>query len=619
MFLPIRLTTHQLAILGLIASLALPVHAFQPDLATLLEDLQQQVRQPSKTEIESQYQTLRTECRRTIENLSQHAVGYALSLDLQLPTLETELSQPAVNLEVLQRYETRLQRIVPGKDQIALDRLRKAIGDYRRAAASTEDSLRAAEQGLSKLKELVPQIETRSFTYTEELEIRDIYRSLHHTILPPLDLAKLQQALAYPNAQTRVRKSTIEKQNPFTFDVPVKLGECNNNTQIAATGSVKIHLHATFPNHPTAIPIMMHVTGDGQISATADRTPAHIIAAINANASGTQPLEIGAKEIGLASPNVKVDLNSQLQNVRLDGHLNRVRLLRNLLSRVAQQELAKQDRVLSQQIEDRAIEQAKEQGYSLAHKINGLLNRGLWNRLESLNFSPTVKLSVDSQFIHNQAMYAYPNQLGALKSPQVIPAEIEQHLDVVTAIHESTVNNVMGLLQGTSIDDATVRGIWQVQLKLTRSNWDLPTLAHIPSKISFSGERPIQFQWVNHTCEINLPFASGRLEDQRDDLPPCDVRLRYRLGSDQSGFIIQRDPIEISSQLSEDTLAQWTELINRFFPESLHPIPQYRSSILKEYLSLRYLNAEAGWLTIGIASLKSPSELLSVPQTESKP
>jgi hypothetical protein len=536
-----------------------------------------------------------------------------------LPALEIELQKPEVDFELLQTYEKRLQRIVPGDDQLALDSLRRALGNYRRAAISTEASLQAAHLSLSKIQELAPKIDSRSLTSIEELEIRDSYSRLHQSILSPVDLAILQQVLAYPNAQTRVRKSTLEKQSHIVFDVPVKLDKCQDKTQISATGSVKVQLHASFPNHPTAIPIIMDVAGDGLISAKADRSPAHIAAAITAAATGTQPLELGAKEISLATPDVTAQLNSQLQSARLDGHLNRIRLLRILLSRVAQQELAKQDRVLSQQIEEQATKQAQEEGYALAHKLNSLLNRGLWNRLESLNFSPTVRLSVDSHFIHNRAMYAFPNQLGALSAPTIIPAEIEQRLDVITSIHESTINNVMGLLQGTSIDEATVRGMWQVQLKMTRSEWDLPAVARIPSRISFSTGKPVQLQWVNHAAEINLPLENGRLGDQLDELPACEVRIRYRLGNDQNGFLIHRDPIEFSSNLSDHSQQQWTELINRFFPESLHPIPRYRSSILKEYLSLGYLNAEAGWLTIGIESLKSPGELLTVPRTEGKP
>ena len=86
--------------------------------------------------------------------------------------------------------------------------------------------------------------------------------------------------------------------------------------------------------------------------------------------------------------------------------------------------------------------------------------------MAALDFTPEVRLANDALGLRSDTWYAGADQLGAVTPRPEIPAADLARLDIVTWAHESAVNNSLAALGGLRLDEATVRGLWQVQCKL---------------------------------------------------------------------------------------------------------------------------------------------------------
>jgi hypothetical protein len=184
--------------------------------------------------------------------------------------------------------------------------------------------------------------------------------------------------------------------------------------------------------------------------------------------------------------------------------------------------------------------------------------------------------------------------------------DLERKLDWIAMVHESAISNILESLRGKTLDEATIRGVWQVQLKLTDEPWELPTVAHIPSSVTLDSATASAFHFGDHTAEFVLRFADGKLDDGSPIGAPCTATVRYRLNASSTGIEIVRDEIELAGNLTSSQRQAWTELLVRFLPESVSPIPRFRPSLWQQYVSLEHLQAREGWLAAGLAFHTEP-------------
>jgi hypothetical protein len=547
-----------------------------------------------------------------MDRLSRTAIGYALSLDLKLPELLQILASPTPDRRLLTDYEKRLRRIIPGPDQVLVDELRERIEELRRMLASTERLLIEARESLDRFSDLAKQNQSQ-LASTDREELCKSFEKLHNANLSPQILEPIQRTVSHPNVLFRLRKQVAERESHVSFHIPVHSDTCSDQTRVTADGSLLFELGAGFPENAGVIPVVLNVSGSGDIRAVVSRSKASISANIHVDGAGSQPLDLTQRGVDRKEPHVHARLKSQLQSVRLDGLLNKSHILRRLLSRIAQTKLAEQDAALSSQIETKAAEKASEEGLKLANKVNALLNNNVWSRLESVEFAPHVWLSSDPMYLHSRSLYALPEQLGSLTPPPALQPDLERKLDWIAMVHESAVSNVLESLRGKTLDEATIRGVWQVQLKLTDEPWELPTVAHIPSSVTFDSTTSSAFHFGDHTAAFVLRFADGKLGDGSTIGAPCTATVRYRLHASPNRIEILRDEIELAGDLNNSQRQAWTELLVRFLPESVSPIPRFRPSLWKQYVSLEHLQAREGWLSVGLAfhteSRSTPIEL----------
>lgn len=584
-------------LLGWICPAAL---GYQVNLDALVKDSKRQLQPTNPQVFEAKRIQAQQLCRSTVDRLSQNAVGYVLSLDLELPQLVDLLNSPAPDPQILETYERKLRRVVSGPDQLLIDDLRERIGEVRRLSAATDESVKDARQALDHLATLRSPTESRLITGEEDKRIRQSFETLQDSNLSPTLLASLQRTLSHPNVIIRVRKEAAKRESIVPFSIPVNADTCRDRTRVVASGTLHFETSACFPENWSSIPILAEVSGGGDIRADVSRSSSRISAIIHATGIGTQSLTLTPRAVERSEPEVRVRLSSQLQSIQLAGLLGRSHLARGVVSRIAQRKLAEQDPTLARQIEDKAGDKASEEGLKLANKVNSMLTSNFWSRLESIDFAPSVELASDLVYMRSSSLYALPEQLGALTLPTRLNHDLERRLEWCTFVHESAVNNLLTSLRGKTLDEATLRGVWQVQLKLTRDAWELPKVSHIPSTITFDSAKASELHFTDHTAELIVHLADGRISDRPPIGASCTARVRYRLNSSQAGIQIVRDEIEFTGAGTPDQQQAWSELIPLFLPDSVSPIPRFRPSLWNQYVSLEHVESQAGWLTLGL-------------------
>lgn len=583
-------------------------YAYQTNVNDLLTNLESQLRTYSSSEKDALRQKTLAACSNTIENLKTSAVGYALTIDLELTSLELLLQNPEIDVAKLRNFEERLRLITPGQHQAALNQLQAQVSECRRIFATNAETLAKAHVGIATLRSKVNE---KFRSQGDPMEISAAFASLYTVAIDPHTLRKLQAAISIPNVQTQYRTRSLEKLGQRTFQFPIQTVTCTDQTTIQTEGTVAVSISPRFSSSNQSIPLSIRVEGRGDLNATATRSPARVTANLTAVARGIQPIELHPFSIDRQSPSVDVRVTSQLNAVQLEGHLGRSRLVRNIVGRVIERKLTQQEPQLSSKLEQAISQRANEEGEKLAYKINRLLSQSIWARLESVCFSPEISLSSTSTYLTSQSLYAYPDQLGALTPPPEVPSQLSDQLDWTTHTHESTINNICSKLRSFNLDEATMRGIWQVQLKLTNETWDTPKSATIPAVIAFQAVAPIRIEFREHHLKFILALQTAKLDSTSNSFPPITTTFTYSLANGPKQFQIVRSAFSLPTNLSTSDELAWREVLTKFFPDTLEPIPKFRPSMWENFVSLRYLKAENGWLSVGLSNLPSANQSIT--------
>lgn len=511
--------------------------------------------------------------------------------------LDSLLRSHVQDPQVLNGFEEQLRILTPGPDQASIDQLQVHLNAYRRVLTTDTRAISNARAAIATLR--AAKVGTISEP-ADPTRIRQAFVTLNSIAVDPVSLRALQISISTPNVQTQFRTSVVEALGKKSFPIPIQTSTCEDRTNIETDGTVLVSLTPTFPQASQSIPLLMQVDSQGKLTATARRPPVQIMVNLSASATGYQPIDLHPRSINRQSPALEVDIHSKLQNVQLDGHLGRSRLLKNLLGRAIERELKSQEPYLSQKLEQEILKKAEDEGEKLAFKVNRLLTQSIWARLESIRFAPEVSLSSNTDYLISQSLYAYPDQLGSLTTPPNVPVHLDKQLDWTIHTHESAINNVLSKIGEFRLDEATIRGIWQVQLKLTTPQWETPQVASVPSTIQFAKKDPLSIEFRNHQLDILLNMQSATLGSDQSVSTPLSTKISYSLETQDSGFRIIRAPVAFSQEIPPADINTWQQILTRFFPDALTPIPRFRPSMWENFVALRYLHSADGWLSVGL-------------------
>lgn len=538
--------------------------------------------------------------------LAEHAFGVVLSKELLLDELAQELKLESPNADKLRQIEGSLRRILPGHVQKTVDELRNRIRLLSRQISYAAEDRPDFHNALEVLTHYLRDTSS-TLSEWEETKIRNAFHTLADQHIDIDRVALLRNHLSQPNYLSRVRSEFLIRESKQSFAIPIEFCKSIDNTTIAGDGNFQVHLALEIPPSHSDSFLRLHANGKGFINVTAQRTKAQVCATIEPKINGSQGVHLRVKDISADPPWVKAALQTNLTGVNIDGILGKSRIVQNVAKRAVQKKLSDNDTALAAQIEKTVASRVEEEAYQLAYKINGVIRHGVWDRLGSLDFIPDVKIYNDERSIHNKTVFARLDQLGALQPPPIIPPALDPILDITTWVHESATNNVFQSLGGKKIDEATLRGLLQVECKLTSDEWERVQPAKEPTVLSLANDSPLKLRFLPDVVEFNLHVEGLEWAGRPQDVKPCQLKIGYRLDFDIQGIRFTRQEIEFSESVTPEDQQAWMKAFDGFLPKVIRPLPRFNNRLFKPFIRVEYLKIDSGWIVVG-ASRISPTK-----------
>lgn len=531
--------------------------------------------------------------------LGQQAIGVILGVELELDELAAELQRDDPDDAALRRIERSLRRILPGAVQHSVNALRNSVTRLARLNRLTGKNLENGDRALATIEAHLRDEGLRS-SRDGESELREAYAIVSDLLPSSAAVETLQCRLSTANYTTFLSRDFVSAIARQHFDQPVHLRSYQQGALISANGAIRITLSATAPESDGENRLLLHAVGTGHIDATADRRRIHVRAAASPSVDGSQLLRILPTRVNPADPTVTVGFHTRLSGVSLDGPLGGCRLAKRLAGRAIQDRLTESDRTVAQTIETSVRDRVREEGISLAYRVNGLLNYAVWDRLAALDYSPRVRLRNDLAGMWSETFYAGNNQLAAVNARPPAPPVSRSDVAVQTWVHESAVANSLGLMGGVRVDEATVRGLWEVQFKLTSADWESLPPGRTPAAITLEDASPVALRFLAGGVELDLRATGCELDGNDAGGGPCSVRIRYHIDRDADGPRLIRDAFVFPETVPVDKRPIWEKVLGLFFAREIRPMPRFPNANVRAFLDLDSLTLSDGWLVVGL-------------------
>jgi hypothetical protein len=343
--------------------------------------------------------------------------------------------------------------------------------------------------------------------------------------------------------------------------------------------------------------LLVHARGTGAIAATADRRRVHVRATAAPTLECTQEVHILPRTIEGDTPRVNAEFRTRLTGVGIDGLLGECRLARRVAGRAIQDALAANDPRVAATIEKEVGERVREEGIKLAYRVNGLLQHAMWDQLAALDYLPESRLHNDASGIWSEAFYAHDEELAAVSPRPALPAGAR--LDLVTWVHESVAGNSLGALAGATVDEATIRGLWNDQFKLTSPQWDALPGGRFPAVITLAPDDPVGLRFVRDGVELRLAATSCELDGRPADAGRRTFRIRYRIERRPDGVGFLREPIEFGTDVPAGVRPTWERVLDLFLAADIRPMQRFPNAKARQLFELGHLDVTDGWLVVG--------------------
>jgi hypothetical protein len=539
--------------------------------------------------------------------LEADPLGVILVPELQLDWLDAELAREPLAAGPLAQLERSLRRVLPGRVQQPLDRLRREVGRLARRARLAEEGP-AAPATAKAMLEYHLGFPTGTSPVADE-DIRQAFQTLAAAAVTDADesaVRQLRERLSVANLSVLLRRDYVETISRRQFSQPVEFQERREGTTIRGRGEVSVALRVSMPPSEGVSRLVVHAVGTGRIDAQADRRRIHVAASAVPQVTGADEVRLEPRKVAVDPPGIDARFTTRVTGLAIDGLGGRCRLVQRVARRAAQEALSANDPAVARRIERTVAEKVEEEAAALAYRINGLVQWGVWDRLAALDFTPEVRLANDELGLRSDTWYGGGDQLGGVSPRPVIPPAELARLDMVTWIHESAVNNACAAILGIRLDEATVRGLWEVQCKLWSPEWDALPPARVPSVITLADDRPVTVRLVPGGLDLVLRATACEQAGRLVDEGPREIRLRYRLARDGDGWTFTRGPADFGGTLPAGQEAAWEETLGLFFGRTIRPLRRYRPTGLSQYLKLGYVDIRDGWLVVAAARTNAP-------------
>lgn len=534
-----------------------------------------------------------------------------IARELDLDWLDAALARGEPDPAELTRLERSLRRILPGRVQQPLDRLRDRVGRLARVTRLAADGPAAAEAARARLERHLGGPEAvgqeaidavQGWSPETDASLRQAFATLAGVAATAADeqeLRALRGRLSSANVSVLVKRGYVEAIARQSFSQPVEFHQRREGATIRGRGEVTVKLSVRVPESRGVNRLFVDARGTGSVAATADRRRVHLAAWAVPDVTGREEVRLTPRRVEIDPPQVSGRFTTRLAGLRIDGLLGRCRLVQRIAARAVQEALAGNDPAVARQIEQAIAPRIEEEAASLAYRVNGLVQWGVWDRLLALDFLPEVELANDALGLRSDTWYARADQLGGIAPRPAVPAADLDRLDLVTWVHESAVNNTLETVGGLRLDEATVRDLWEVQAKLWSPDWNALPPARIPAVITLAEPRPLAITLEADGVGIVLRATGCELAGRVVDEEPREIRLRYELVRDANHWQFRRGDAAFTGPVPAEIAAAWEETLGLFFGRRIEPLPRYRPSGLAEHLTLGYVAVHEGWLVAG--------------------
>lgn len=550
-------------------------------------------------------ETARGEARKRLATLrglfAEQAIGVVLSRELDLDGLEAAVSatEAAVREAEGPPLDTRvrtLRRTVPPSLQPALDGLRASVDRLARLVRLAADDEGVARASLATLARHVADPGRRR-TPEGEAEVRAAFARAA-ALLPDDVVAPLGRRLSYPNDVGFVHGDFIAHLARQRIDQPLSFARRVEGAWIAGTGHVTVDLSATVAESVGENLLDIHARGAGTITATADRRRVHVRASARPTVTCTQTVHILPRSIAGDTPDVSATFRTDLVGLGIDGVLGRCGLVQRLAGRAIGDALAANDPRVAATLEEAVRDRVREEGLQLAHRVNGLLRSTVWDQLRAVDYEPSVALYDDAAGIWSETTYAHHDELASL-TPRPALSPGARH-DVVRWVHESAVTNALGGLAAATVDEATVRGLWETQFKLSSPEWEALPGGREPASILLADRDPIAVRFMGDGIALDVRATACHLDGRRVDAGTRHFRIRYRVQDGPTGLALVRDEIEFADDVPADARQVWERVLSLFCGREILPLPRFPNRKARQVFRLARLEAADGWLVVGL-------------------
>lgn len=554
------------------------------------------LRAPLPADVDAVRREARAAVTRLRDELATRAIGVVLAPEMRLDQLTSALEATTIDPDLLDDVEKALRRTLPGDAGRLADRLRACVARLARLARLDASMLAEGRRAIDAISRHQADAGRPGAEDDADGGLRAPFALLASLVPDEPAIAGLRRSLSEPNTGVFVGNAFVESAARRSLTLPVDSRMRREGTTISGTGAVRIDLSATLPPADAASIVRMHAVGTGRIDATADRRRVHVRARATPHVTGTDDVRILWDRVVAGEPEVRARFQTRLTGVRIDGPLGRCRLAKAIASRAIQDRLADGDPQVSRRIERDVAARVKEESFGLAHRLNGLLQWGVWDRLAAIDFTPEVRLRNDGAGARSDTWYAGPGQLGALRARPPLPAGLPQPIAIATWVHESALANSLGRLGGIRLDEATVRGLWEVQCKLTCDEWAMLAPARIPSSITLADEEPFSVRFVRGGFEVRLRMKACEHAGRPVLTAAREVSLGYRLGRDEHGPMLRRESLTWANGTPAGDRGEVERVIDLFLGRTIRPLPRYRTSGFANHLQVAHLELRDGWL-----------------------
>jgi hypothetical protein len=534
-----------------------------------------------------------------------------LARELDLDWLDAALARSEPDPAELARLERSLRRILPSGVQQSLDGLRDRVGRLARVTRLAAEGPAAAEAARARLerhlggseavgREAIDGVQT--WSPETDASLRQAFATLSSVAATSADeqeLRLIRGRLSTANVSVLVKRGYVEAIGRQSFSQPVEFHQQREGATISGRGQVTVELSVRVPESRGVNRLFVEARGTGSVAATADRRRVHVSARAVPDVTGREEVRLTPRRVEIDPPQVTARFTTRLAGLRIDGLLGRCRLVQRIAGRAVQEALAGNDPAVARQIEQAIAPRIEEEAASLAYRVNGLVQWGVWDRLAALDFLPEVQLANDSLGLRSDTWYARADQLGGIAPRPALPAADLARLDMVTWVHESALNNTLATVGSLRLDEATVRGLWEVQAKLWSPEWDALPPARIPAVITLAEERPLVVTLSAAGIEVVLWATACELAGRVVDEEPREIRLEYEVVRDANHWQFRRGDAAFTGPVPAEIAAAWEETLGLFFGRRIEPLPRYRPSGLAEHLTLGYVAVHEGWLVAG--------------------